>query len=343
MTRKSVLKTDCMATPGDIMSSLSLSHVTNGRATGDYAESDNFNVGPGSLLWAALGLKPSKDNFWTYYIEPHEKGYHPHGPDLNSTDVHAISAIMSCGPVGISDRAGYSNKTLIMRTCRADGRLLQPKRPITAINEEFIYQVFHTNGSRGLSSPVFDINVWSTEFGPYNSNGDVEIVARVVYALNMQASIGLSYNSLTPSLDSNKDYIVRNWYNYTNCKNGTLAVENNCIQYVKANSKIVYNLVPQPVMYPMLDTFELIHILDNVSMSSLVFLGELDKYVSVSQYRFENLVINGMSLSIDIKGQTNEEVNVSVLKPNSQETDFNIYTYQVSIGESGTTTFKLNL
>ncbi len=322
-----------MATPMDLMQSLSLSQVTNGRASNDYAAPYNYDIGPGSLLWSALGLKPSKDNFWTSYNEPYPPQFHPFGSDHNSTDVHAISAIMSCGPTGISDREGWSNATLIMRLCRADGRLLQPRRPITAINDQFIEQVFNGKG----------INVWSTEFGPYDAKGNVDIVGRVVYALNMATNYELMYDSFSPALDSNFDYIVRNWYNYTNCMNGTLAVENNCIQLVKANSKMLYNLMPQPVIYPMRESFELIHVLEGVSMSSLVFLGELDKYVSVSQHRFDNLMIEGMTLSVMVKGEANEIVNLSVLKPNSMGSDFNVYTYKVVIGSTGTTQFNLNL
>ena len=277
-------------------------------------------------------MKPSKDNFWTWFNEPIEAGYHPAGPDHNSTDVHAIGAIMSCGPVGISDRSGYTNATLIMRTCRADGRLLQPQRPITAINDQFIKKAFNRDV----------INVWTTEFGPYNTNGDVQIVGHVIYALNMGANYELKYDSFSPALDSNFDYIVRNWYHYGNCKNGTLAIENNCIEYVKSNSQMLYNLEPQAVIPPMIESFELIHILTNVSMSSFVFLGELDKYVSVSQYRFENLMIDGMaSLSVKVRGEANETVDLSVLKPNARGTDYYVYTYQVIIEANGETQFNL--
>ena len=146
----------CMATPMDLMQSLTESQVTNGRASSDYASGNNWDIGAGSLLWSALGLKPSKDNFWTSFDEPYPSEFHPFGSDHNSTEVMAMIAIFSTGPVGISDRAGYSNATLIMRLCRADGRLLQPIRPITAIDDQFILRAF--NGK--------SINVWTTEYGP---------------------------------------------------------------------------------------------------------------------------------------------------------------------------------
>ena len=117
------VNTDCMAVPMDLMQSLSLSQVSNGRASGDYAGSNNWDIGPGSIFWSALGLKPSKDNFWTWLNEPVETRNHPNGDDHNSTELHAIIAVLSTGPVGISDRSGYSNATLIMRLCDENGKL----------------------------------------------------------------------------------------------------------------------------------------------------------------------------------------------------------------------------
>ena len=39
-----------MATPMDLMQSMSLSQVTNGRASGDYAFGGNWNIGMNLLL-----------------------------------------------------------------------------------------------------------------------------------------------------------------------------------------------------------------------------------------------------------------------------------------------------
>ena len=329
--------TDCIhtiynnkATPMDLMQSLSLSQVTNGRASGDYAGGGNWNIGAGALLWSALGLKPSKDNFWTSFNEPYPAEFHPNGNDHNSTEVHAIAAIMSCGPTGIGDGAGYSNATLIMRLCRADGRLLQPIRPITAIDDQFMEGVFNGNS----------INVWSTEFGALEENDNVNIIGHIIYAIDMKNDYMLTYDSFTPVLDAGFGYIVRNWHNYTNCKNGTLAVQNECVQLVKANSKVLYTLSPQTVIEPMIESFELVQVFIDVSLTEIVFLGELDKYVSVSQHRFSNLMVQGLSLSVEVRGEVKEEVNVSILKPAPGGTDWNVYTYQVVIGADGMTQFN---
>ncbi len=114
----------CMATAMNIMISLSMSQTTNARGSHDYASNINWNIGPSALLTQAVGLKISKDNFWTTFDEPYPSDYSLSGNDYNSTEIHAIAATLSGGPVGISDGAGYSNKTLIMRSCTDTGRLL---------------------------------------------------------------------------------------------------------------------------------------------------------------------------------------------------------------------------
>ena len=56
----------CMGLPSDLMASLELDAVTNYRASTDYALSgENIDVGGSALLALGLGLRPSKDNFWT--------------------------------------------------------------------------------------------------------------------------------------------------------------------------------------------------------------------------------------------------------------------------------------
>ena len=46
-------------------------------------------------------------------------------------------AAFSTGPVGLGDGPGYTNPTLALATCRADGTLLQPDKPLTALDETF--------------------------------------------------------------------------------------------------------------------------------------------------------------------------------------------------------------
>ena len=147
-----------MTTSMMLMIALSLPQTTNARGSHDYASTPNWNVGPTALLTQAVGMKVSKDNFWTTQNEPYPSDYKLSGNDYNSTETHCLAALLSGGPVGISDGAGFTNKTLIMRTCRADGRLLQTSRATTAIDDQMVYKAFYNS----------QFNVWASPFGPKN-------------------------------------------------------------------------------------------------------------------------------------------------------------------------------
>eukprot|EP01047_Picozoa_sp_COSAG01_P042685 COSAG01_NODE_3740_length_5746_cov_2.375421_6_plen_295_part_00 len=132
----------CMAMPSDIMMSVHLDWVTNARASDDYAGGvDNLmNVPHAALLMWSLGIRPSKDNFWTSNISgnPYQRptDSHPRNPGSNP-ELNTIAAVLSTGPVGISDKLGHTNATLVMRTCGSDGTLLQPSKPLTPSERMF--------------------------------------------------------------------------------------------------------------------------------------------------------------------------------------------------------------
>ena len=56
-----------MALPSDLVAAMQFPHVANYRASDDYAGSSvtNFNIQTSSLLGLAVGLRPSKDVFFS--------------------------------------------------------------------------------------------------------------------------------------------------------------------------------------------------------------------------------------------------------------------------------------
>ena len=55
----------------------------------------------------------------------------------SNCELNALVATLSTGPVGIADKAGDTNATLVRRCVRADGRILQPDKPATAVDSMF--------------------------------------------------------------------------------------------------------------------------------------------------------------------------------------------------------------
>ena len=137
----------CMASPTDLLHSMSLKSVTNFRASTDYYYGRSWDLGHSSLLIWALGASPSKDTFWTTDngdtattqggCPAKTAGGDGGCPDDHTnpgSELHTIIATLSKGPVGFSDAVNRSNITLLRRTCRDDGVLLQPSKPLTAID-----------------------------------------------------------------------------------------------------------------------------------------------------------------------------------------------------------------
>ena len=131
----------CMALPSDLVASMQFPHVTNYRASDDYAGSSvtNFNIQTSSLLGLAVGLRPSKDVFFSTSnapANPYIRRLSPNHPTVPGVDLqlNALIATLSTGPVAIGDGPNATDRALVMRSCRADGLLLQADKPPTAID-----------------------------------------------------------------------------------------------------------------------------------------------------------------------------------------------------------------
>ncbi len=116
----------CMGTPADFAQTTALTQVTSVRTCGDHGY-----IASAGQLWAwfcttnalarSLGLMPFKDVFRT-------------DPDIagSTGEPEALLSALSTGPVGLGDRVGHMDTTLVMRTCRADGVLIKAHTPIAA-------------------------------------------------------------------------------------------------------------------------------------------------------------------------------------------------------------------
>ena len=107
--------------------------VTNARASGDYHPgASNFDVQTSSLFYWAIGVAPSKDDWWTTEVQPGS----PYGdkPTEPNWQLQALVIGLSTGPNGPSDKVGCTNASLVLSTVRGDGLTLQPDRPATLMD-----------------------------------------------------------------------------------------------------------------------------------------------------------------------------------------------------------------
>lgn len=127
----------CMATPADMAVAASLSQIATVRTSDDYRYASDPSV-----LWRwfltvnclvrGLGFSAFKDVFMSNC--ENESGEVDIDGDPNA-ELEALLSAMSCGPVGIGDRAGRTDRNIVMRTCRADGVLIKPDIPLAALDQ----------------------------------------------------------------------------------------------------------------------------------------------------------------------------------------------------------------
>ena len=117
-----------------MLQSVELPAVTQARASGDYHPGrDQWRpLGTTSIFAYAIGVAPSKDNFWSTTNQCTDATPCSHYKDQPTEPHHRLqSAVITLtkGPVAPSDAVGKSDVALIMRSCTADGTLLQPAVP----------------------------------------------------------------------------------------------------------------------------------------------------------------------------------------------------------------------
>eukprot|EP00040_Diaphanoeca_grandis_P034999 m.218963 g.218963 ORF g.218963 m.218963 type:complete len:854 (+) comp33283_c0_seq1:365-2926(+) len=337
----------CMAMPSDIMLSVEFDWVTNARASDDYVSGDNlFNVPHAALLMWSLGIRPSKDNFWTSNISdnPYQKGNQPANPGSN-VELNTIVAVLSTGPVGISDKWGHTNSTLIMATCDANGRLLQPAKPLTPSERMFtqIGQSGDCATCRGsLPQTGSDGQLWST----YSTVDHVIVWSTLALRIgcagdencNSDIALPLSNVDLYPTPVAGWDSVTlvhRYWH--SRCQDGADAVGTGCVLSGVPDLRST-NRSNGAEDYP----FDLITSQDGVG--AWVLLGELNKYTTLSSQRFRSVTTSAVSLVVLLSGAVGETVAITALKKAAEKDrlttttnglSFTVVVKSTIIGESG--------
>lgn len=179
-----------MPTPYEVLSAASLPAVTNARATGDYFHSgDQWAVGNTALFYWALNILPFKDGF--YSSTNKQVGGQTVGPETNP-DREALMATLSAAMVGPMDGINLLNKTRVMTTCRADGVVLKPDRPLTAVDACF-----------RQANPTCKI---------YHTYSDVDGLGRVGYYFNNDGKAQMTAEEVYVPKKAVQDFAVYNWY-----------------------------------------------------------------------------------------------------------------------------------
>eukprot|EP00054_Salpingoeca_dolichothecata_P012674 m.70327 g.70327 ORF g.70327 m.70327 type:complete len:763 (+) comp20068_c0_seq1:336-2624(+) len=270
----------CMSHCRHIMQSVEIPSVTQARASGDYSgqTSDQWKVGVTSIFAHAVGIAPTKDNYWSTTFQPGSKWGPGRCEPYNR--LQAAVSSLSAGPVAPSDKVNYSNVDLIMQACRSDGHLLRPDEPAKAIDAYFAHHAFGSGGVNG--------EVWATH---------VDLGPRFSYVISTELQSEYQLSSVELGYDPSDKLMAFE----ANTTNKLIPVSGSSPLTLHESDKLTF------------EVFTLAPVLSN----GWVLLGEQQKWVSVSKDRFHSLAINADGFYIAVVGVPGEKVMVSVVPPNT--------------------------
>ena len=277
----------CMAMPSDAILAAKADWATNARASDDYALPSNLpSFGGGALLLWALGLRPSKDTFWTT-SNSSKRAYAPGANPGTNVELNAIVAATSTGPVGIGDAAGETDAALVARTCAADGALLQPAKPLTPLDRTY------AASWRGGEA-----------WGSHVVSGSA--AAYLTLAFSVDATSTLAAADFYPAAAA-RDWVHRAWH-AAPCADGADALASGCV------------VAAFPQLGPSTDRgggrpydYWLSYPADG---ETWLLLGELDKFVPLAGRRFAKVANTGARLDVALRGSPGEVVAVTALERN---------------------------
>ena len=284
-----------MALPADILASAAYPAVTNARASDDYhaGAPHSWKIGGTSLLLSAVDMKASKDNFWSGSSKT-DRGQE------TSPFLSGVVTALSGGPVGFSDALMRTDPNVLWPTTTEDGTLLHLSRPATTVDRCF-YAADELDGAEiraGHAAVNGTSDMWYTVLA-------IELEKNLVSAL--------SVSDLWPKPASSTSYNLWQWNN--SACSADKGPGDACAAALQRDTMVAG--APTPAR-PSPDQVKwALWSAAPVLSNGYSFLGEKDKYVSVSPNRFKAVAAPGAGAGIEVAlvGAPGEEVALVYIAP----------------------------
>ena len=316
----------CYATPSDVLAALELPAVTNFRVSFDFCYGDSWDVGASSLLPSALGKAPSKDTLWTSVNNYTAIPGCPWTPDHEqpAVETHVVLALLTTGPVGISDGLGFTDAPLVRRAVSADGTLLQPCRAATLVDSLFVARA----AGDATSAEIY---------GTYSAGDDASSAVRAWYAVSfrMDRDAAVPRSDLYPSApDAATPLASRAFDGGAACANGTDALAAGGCLRARASLDAVAFVAPASDATNTTGGTDFAPVVTTVwpdaCASGWLLLGELEKYVSLARARFPRAACTDAGVAFAVAGSPGERVAVTAIDAAGV-----VRVVQVAIGADG--------
>ena len=203
---------------------------------------------------------------------------------------------------------------------RADGRILQPDKPATAVDSMFL-QPTAADGSalhNGARAPPTG-QVWATHAIVE------EMTWHYLLSIGVSAPWKVHGRDLYPMVPDTvaaagtDGWVAHPWFTGhepTACTHGSHALASGCVvAAAKTAAQIPALHNTRPIMVQNdTQTFDLLE-LAPVSSTGWVLLGEVGRYVRVSSDRFDAIVFSAAGIHANLSGSKGETIEVTALQP----------------------------
>jgi hypothetical protein len=323
----------CMAYPRHALASVEMPTATQVRASDDHMPGVDaglqWDLGLSALLAWPLGLAPLKDNFWSTALQP--GGTRP-GPEATPA-LHCAAAALSAGAVTPADGVGLSDAPLILRACDAAGRLLQPSRALTAVDAAAAARAFNDSAGAG---PVGVVSATYSALGA--------LLWDHVLVANLSAAWVLRPSHLAPTRG---DWALRARGGLApgpppaagvGLAAAALAFALNTTTLDAASLRLLaFEEAAGVALAPCgLDDFALWHTAPLLGPSGFALLGELAKWVPVSEARFFDVGADADGAHASLRGQPGEAVDVTwAAPPRAAGAPYAVVTVRCIVADAG--------
>jgi hypothetical protein len=310
----------CYASPNEVFSSLEMPSVTNFRVSFDFCYGRSYEIGESSLLVWALGGRPSKDTLWSTDNSRTEipgcKWTVDH--EAIAAELHVVLALLTTGPFGLSDGIGMSNFTLLQRAISQDGTLLQPSKPVTSIDSTF------------LRAPAVDGSIYTTH---------AMDLSWIFVSFQLKSSFPVRLQDFWPRINGDSFLVYRTFSSSADCKSGNDAVESGCVTMVSmsdlqrhSSTDIVFMAPASSFSSPGSDLAPNVVTVWKNCPNGVFFLGELEKYVSLSPKRFKDFQCTQDGTAFRVVRSPGESVKLTFLIPQARlsgKTWYQVFVYDM--------------
>jgi len=314
----------CLASATDALLSLKHPAIVQARASGDYARPEGntepwgntVTLGGASLLLGATAVAPSKDTLWTASPQPPTSSDRTHSGYTSQphVDLDAVLAVLSLGPVGISDALGYTNVGLISQgfVSATNATLLRPSRPLSTLDSVWANaSMVPAPACLGAKYPLPQCADARGAHAALNGGGPI---SHYLVLWLTTVDVALQPTDLYPAPSATTRLATREHIiapptleaQQAGCVEGKKAADG-CITILGKGVLPTLTAVGNNIT-----DFSLTVVYEELANGAF-FLGELTKFVHVSPQRFESVKVGGSgpsSITIELYGSKGETISL---------------------------------